>query len=251
MSGKLSPMSFHDHFSGHAASYATFRPTYPDELFRILAESCVQHRLAWDCATGNGQAAAAVAEHFARVIATDASAEQIEAAPARRGVEFRVGRAEESGIEDRSVDLITVAQALHWFDIDGFFAEAERVLAPGGVLAVWSYERCSVNAECDRVIDQIFAEVEDYWPPGRSIVDAGYKDVDMPFTSLSLPPISMRMQWLVTDALGYFRTWSASRRYLAERGRDPFVGLEEPLRIAWGGGRHSMRWPLTFKAGRA
>ena len=110
-------MSFHDHFSGHAASYATFRPTYPDELFRILAESCVQHRLAWDCATGNGQAAAAVAEHFARVIATDASAEQIEAAPARRGVEFRVGRAEESGIEDRSVERSTVAQARHGCDI--------------------------------------------------------------------------------------------------------------------------------------
>lgn len=244
-------MNFHDHFSGHAASYATCRPTYPDELFHILAESCVQHRLAWDCATGNGQAAAAVARHFARVIATDASAEQIKAATPQRGVEFRVGRAEESGIEDRSVDLITVAQALHWFDIDRFFAEAERVLAPGGVLAVWSYERCSVNAECDRVIERIFAEVEEYWPPERSIVEGGYKDVDMPFTALSLPPISMNMQWTVTDALGYFRTWSASRRYLAERGRDPFAGLEESLRIAWGSGRRSMRWPLTCRAGRA
>lgn len=244
-------MSFHDHFSGHAASYARFRPTYPDELFLILADSCAQRRLAWDCATGNGQAAAATARHFERVIATDASAEQIKAAVPRGGVEFRVARAEESGIEDRSVDLITVAQALHWFDIDGFFAEAERVLAPEGVLAVWSYERCSVNVECNRVIGRIFAEVEEYWPPERSIVDSGYKDVDMPFTPLSLPPISMKMQWTVTEALGYFRTWSASRRYLAEHGTDPFARLEEPLRIVWGGGRRSVCWPLTFKAGRA
>jgi hypothetical protein len=107
-----------------------------------------------------------------------------------------------------------------------------------------------VNAECDRVIERIFAEVEDYWPPERSIVDGGYRDVDMPFTPLSVPPISMKMQWTVADALGYFRTWSASRRYLAELGRDPFAGLEEPLKIAWGSGRRSMCWPLTFKAGQ-
>lgn len=243
-------MGFKDHFSGHASSYAEFRPTYPDSLIRFLSEACVECRIAWDCATGNGQAARRLQAYFEQVIATDASVEQIEAAQPWPGVEFRVATAEACGIDARSVNLITVAQALHWFDIDAFLAEAARVLAPHGVLAVWSYERCAVGPGCDDVIDAIFAEVEAYWPSERTIVEGGYPDIHLPFESLSVPAFEMAMAWTADQALGYFRTWSASRRFQQARGSDPFAALEGPLREAWGDGLRHMRWPLTVKAAR-
>lgn len=243
-------MSFKDHFSGHATSYAAFRPTYPEALFRDLAGHCGRHRTAWDCATGNGQAARQLAPYFERVIATDASPEQIAAAAHSDSVDFRVAPAEKSGIPAHTVDLITVAQALHWFDIDAFFEEAKRVIAPGGLLAVWCYEYCTVDAACDRIIDDIFLLVEDYWPPERTIVDDGYCHISIPLEPLSLPDYSMSMEWTVDDALGYFRTWSAFRRYVADKGKDPFLPLEEPLRRAWGRGHRRVGWPLNVQVGR-
>ncbi|MBT8077361.1 MAG: class I SAM-dependent methyltransferase [Gammaproteobacteria bacterium] len=244
-------MSFKDHFSGHAASYAAYRPQYPDRLFAELAACCAQRRRVWDCATGNGQAARRLARYFEQVVATDASEQQVAAAEPASGVEFRVAPAEESGLADHSVDLITVAQALHWFDIDAFFAEAQRVLAAGGVLAVWSYERCTVNPEIDRIVDAVFDAVEQFWPPERDIVESGYAGIELPFDPLALPAICMEMRWTADEALGYFRTWSASRRYLSAQGSDPFVALEPGLRAAWGSGRRCMRWPLNLLAGRA
>ena len=192
-----------------------------------------------------------LAPHFDAVIATDASKQQIAAATRADNVQYRVVPAERSGIDEHSVDLITVAQALHWFDIDAFFAEAARVMVKRGVLAVWSYERCTVDADCDQVIDEIFAVVEDYWPAERAIVDGGYRGVVLPFEPIALTPVSMRMDWTADEALGYFRTWSAARRYHAQCGVDPYTELEEPLREAWGSGRRCMHWPLTVLAGRA
>ena len=125
------------------------------------------------------------------------------------------------------------------------------MLAPGGVLAVWSYERCSVNDDCDPLIERIFRQVEDYWPPERSIVIGGYAGVVLPIEPVAAPLIDMTMQWTVEQALGYFRTWSACRRYCADRGHDPFASLEPALREAWGDRLHTMRWPLALKAGRA
>ncbi len=150
---------FKDHFSSHSGSYAEFRPTYPDALFSFLADCCSGHRLAWDCATGNGQAAHALTPFFEKVIASDASEAQINAAALHSKIEYRVARAEASGLDDDTVDLITVAQAMHWFDIPAFLDEAQRVLASGGVLAIWSYERCQVNADCDAVIHELYARI--------------------------------------------------------------------------------------------
>lgn len=141
--------SFKDHFSGHSGSYAEYRPTYPDELFRFLDDCCAQHKLAWDCATGSGQAARALTPFFEQVIATDPSDAQIAAADSDPKVDYRIAPAEASGLDDNSIDLITVAQALHWFDIPGFLNEVQRVLTAGGVLAIWCYERCLVDSDCD------------------------------------------------------------------------------------------------------
>jgi ubiquinone/menaquinone biosynthesis C-methylase UbiE len=165
-------------------------------------------------------------------------------------VEFRTAAAEVSGLEAESVDLVTVAQALHWFDIPKFFAEAARVLRRGGLLATWCYERNRVDDRCDPVIGRMFAEVEDYWPPERDIVENHYRDIEMPFEEQAVPEFAMTAEWFVDNALGYFRTWSASQRYLRERQSDPVAVIEADLRQAWGAEQRKVTWPLVLRVGR-
>jgi SAM-dependent methyltransferase len=243
--------SFKDHFSGHADSYAAFRPTYPAALTQFLADCCEQRRLAWDCATGSGQTARALTACFEKIIATDASARQIESAMAHPRIEYRVAAAEDSGLSARSVDLITVSQALHWFDIERFFDEAARVLVPGGVLSAWSYEMCIVEPAVDELIRALYREVDAWWPPERRIVEARYSDIELPIPEIAAPEFEMTADWSADAMLGYLRTWSACQRFLRERGTDPVSGIERALRGAWGEGRREVRWPIALKVGRA
>lgn len=243
--------AFKDHFSGHADIYAAYRPTYPQALMRFLADCCEQRRAAWDCATGNGQTAVAVTRFFDRVIATDASAAQIESAKSHPKVEYRVAGAEKSGLAARSVDLITVSQALHWFDIDRFFDEALRVLVPGGVLSAWSYELCIVEPAVDAQILALYQEIDDYWPPERRIVEARYRHIELPMPAIAAPDFEMTARWTADAMLGYLRTWSACQRYLCERGIDPVDAIEAPLQALWGQQTREVRWPIAMKIGRA
>ena len=243
-------IGFKDHFSGHAGSYAAHRPSYPEPLFSFLADCCHEHDLAWDCATGNGQAARSVAPFFANVLATDASEEQIASAAPHPGIEFRMAPAEASGIDADSVDLITVAQALHWFEIERFFDEVCRVLKPGGVLAVWAYERCHVTPECNEVVENIFTEVESFWPPEREIVEGQYRSVTLSVPEIPVDSFDMQRDWTADQLLNYMRTWSATQRYMQAHASDPLAPYEQKLRALWGEGKRALRWPLTLKAGR-
>lgn len=163
------PMSFNDHFSNHASDYARFRPLYPQELFQYLVSLAPSNGLAWDCGTGNGQAANGLATVFDRVIATDASEQQLSNAKANSRVEYRTAPAEASLIDAHSVDVVTVAQALHWFDIPNFFVEAKRVLKPKGVVAVWSYELMNISPAIDRILHPFYTEtVGPFWPEERA-----------------------------------------------------------------------------------
>jgi len=245
------PQDFKDHFSEQSADYARHRPRYPEALFAFLAGLTARHALAWDCATGNGQAAIALSAHFERVIATDASGAQIDAALAHPGVSYRVAPAEASGLDAHSIDLITVGQALHWFDHARFFAEARRVAAPGGILAAWCYELCEVSAACDAVVGTLYTDiVGDYWPPERRLIEARYADIEIPGTPLEAPRFAMRLDWSAADMLGYLRTWSACKRYRADRGDDPVARIEAELRAAWGDVLRPVSWPLTVRVVR-
>jgi len=166
------------------------------------------------------------------------------------GVEFLVAPAEASALPSASVDLVTVAQALHWFNIERFFEEARRVLKDGGLLAYWSYYNCRVNPDVDEIVEAIFADVYDFWPPESELVENRYRDVTMPFREIAAGPFSMTTDWTAGDTLNYIRTWSAVRRYQASRGADPVEHYAEQLRLAWGDGRRTVDWPLVLRVGR-
>lgn len=247
-------MSFKDHFSRLAAQYAAFRPTYPASLFDYLAESCHDQRLVWDCACGNGQATVALAERFASVIATDASPQQVSAATSRSNITYRVARADDSGLEPHSADLVTVAQALHWFDLDAFYGEVQRVLKPQGLLAVWTYGVLHMEgAAADALVQEFYHDiVGPYWPPERRFVEEGYRGFSFPFLEQTPPAFNMHEQWDRAHLLGYLRTWSATGRYVEERGLDPVAALEERLASVWSDAQETRKvtWPLAARVGR-
>ena len=150
-----------------------------------------------------------------------------------------------------SVDLVTVGQALHWFDTRRFFAEASRVLASGGVLAAWCYELCRVSPDCDRIIRRLYNDiVGPYWPPERRLIEECYSAIEFPGSGLAAPALAMSARWSVEDMLGYLRTWSACHRYRREQGGDPVERIEGELRAAWGAAPLTARWPLTVKVVR-
>lgn len=248
-------MTFKDHFSTRADAYASYRPSYPPELFTFLAGLCQQHERAWDCATGNGQAARGLAAYFREVVATDASAQQIAQAPASPGVKFAVATAEASGLEDASVDLLTVAQAAHWFDHAVFHAEAKRVLRPGGVVALWCYERLRVDPAIDAIVEDFYdGLLGPYWPPERRWVESGYRDLPFPFadlpSELRLPEFLIQADWSLEQLLGYFSTWSALKAYHANTGHDPLPELHARLSQHWPDGRRCLTWPISLRLGR-
>jgi SAM-dependent methyltransferase len=242
-----------DHFSGHADRYEAFRPDYPSALFEYLASLCAARELAWDCATGNGQAAVELAAYFRSVVATDASAKQIEQARPRPNIRYLVAPADGAPLETGSVDLVTVAQALHWFDLPSFYAEVRRALRLGGILAVWTYGVHTIGAEIDAIIRRLYAHiVGPYWPPERRLVEEGYATLEFPFEELRTPEFRMTHDWDLPQLLGYVESWSATQRYRAHTGGDPRDLIKDELEAAWGDPKRSriITWPLTVRVGR-
>jgi ubiquinone/menaquinone biosynthesis C-methylase UbiE len=242
--------TFKDHFSKQASDYAKFRPRYPKELFHWLGSISASDELAWDCATGSGQAAVELAQLFDRVVATDASEKQVENAERHARVEYRVATAEQSRLDSQSLDLVTVAQALHWFDLERFYAEVRRVLKPGGVLAAWAYKLATVSPEIDAVVNRYYSEiVGPYWPEERVLVER-FEELPFPFQQVETPPFAMVAEWRVENLLGYLRTWSATQRFMAGEQRDPLEEVEDHMRSAWGANSRQVTWPLTVRVGK-
>jgi SAM-dependent methyltransferase len=245
-------LNYKDFFSGHSTDYARFRPRYPRELFEYLASISPSRALAWDCATGNGQAAVALAEVFDQVIATDASAEQLSSATPHPRIEYRNVTAEDSGLPDGSVDLLTIAQAMHWFEFEPFFAEVRRVLKPGGVIAAWTYNVMFVSPEIDEIVRRFYKErIGTYWPPDRKLVEDDYRTIPFDFEELPPPDVRMRVNWSLMDLLGYIRTWSATQRFITDRGFNPVEELAEQLSAEWGRPEveREVTWPLKMRIG--
>lgn len=245
-------MEFKDHFSRQAALYAKSRPTYPDGLFDYLASLVKTNDLCWDCATGNGQAAVSLSKYFKKVIATDGSKQQLHAAPPVSNIEYREALAENSGLPDHCTDLITVAQAAHWFDLHKFYAEAERVAKKGSLLAVWTYSEARISPEIDKVVEKFeYGFLEKYWPDQRWYVRNKYQTLPFPYKTWETPPFACTMNWNKAQWLNYVQSWSAYDNYKRKNSAEPLPVLLAELDPLWPEAEiKSVMWPIHLKCAR-
>jgi ubiquinone/menaquinone biosynthesis C-methylase UbiE len=253
MSTRNEPFPFEDHFSKQSRLYAQYRPKYPAEIYSYLASLAPGHSLAWDCGTGNGQAAIGLADYFERVYATDASAEQIARAHAHENVTYRIEAAEHISLEDCSVDLITVAVAVHWFNFDEFYSEVRRVLKPGGILAVWTYSLTEISPEVDQVVRQYYYQtLQGCWPERIHYLEEKYETLPFPFEEIAAPPFVMEKNLNLAQYAGFLDSWSATQRYKEKSGHHPLEVIWDQLSSAWGNENEArlVRWPLYFRIGR-
>lgn len=227
--------TYHDNFSKQASIYAQFRPSYPHELYDYLSGLTGSHALAWDCGTGNGQSAIHLADFYDQVYASDPSEAQIRNAFPHDRVTYMVERAEESSLSDHSVDLISIAQAIHWFDFDRFYAEAKRVLKKNGIIATWAYGIPNINPQIDPLIKHFHAKtVGPYWPIETRSIDQQYSTIPFPFREIEPPEFFIRKRCKVEDLLGHLRSWSATQRYIEQVGSNPIDDLRPDLEALWG-----------------
>lgn len=231
-----------DYFSGHSKLYATFRPTYPDALYEFIFNHVKQFDVAWDCATGNGQVAQVLAKHFKQVFASDISSEQLKHAHQANNIVYRAEPAEHTSFTGNQFNLITVAQAIHWFNRANFFQEVARIAKPDAILAVWGYANCMVNPEIDKFFFHFYQNtVGPYWDKARVLIEEHYRTIVFPFEEIPAPPFQINVQWNLDQFAGYITTWSATQKYIQATGVDPvpeFIGQVKPY---W-----RLTMPVTF-----
>lgn len=246
-------MTFKDYFSSQAKEYAQHRPSYPEAMFAYLAALAPSRELAWDCGTGNGQAALALADRFQKVIATDASAAQIENAFSHEKIEYRVEPSEKTTISANSVDLITVGTAVHWFDFEAFYREVRRVGKRDGILAAWTYSFPIIEPEVDRWLEHFYWEtLAGFWPKRIHYLEERYETLPFPFEEIKPPEFEMKATWEVDNVLGFLASWSAVRKLLETQGESAFDEPAKELEHIWrkGAKKREIRWPLHFRIGK-
>lgn len=247
----MNDSGFKDHFSGVAGNYARFRPVYPEAIYDYVLSFCDKRHTAWDAGTGNGQVAVKLAGYFDKVFASDASKEQIAHATPHPKVQYGVYPAERSPLDDHSIELITVAQALHWFHFEAFWKELRRVAAQGAIFACWTYAHHRVeDSGLQQVLEAFFTEVEDYWPPERDYVQQGYANLPIPFPLIGEKFFPMPYSFTPDSMLSYLRTWSSVQAYESKKGLHPVTLHEENIRKAWqstGKVEITAIFPLTVK----
>jgi len=244
---------FKDHFSKNSAGYAAYRPSYPSSLVDMLADVCPNNNRALDCGCGTGQLSVLLADRFAEVVATDASSAQIAKATQKDNVHYKTAVAENSGLTDASVDLITVAQAAHWLDLAPFYEEVKRITTPNGILALITYGVVHVEGEVDRLVQQFYyQDINEYWPAERQHVEKGYQDLPFPFAEVQTPTQEMQACWDLEALIGYFNTWSAVKAATKASGVNPTEALKKALLPIWGDLKttKTITWPLSMRVGR-
>jgi len=246
-------MNFEDHFSELAETYSKYRPNYPKKLFEYLSDCCKEHKQAWDCGTGNGQAAISLAEYFDNIYATDASKEQLSQAPSHPKMIFKNEPAEKVSLEDSSTDLVTVAAAVHWFNFEKFYSEVKRVLKPEGIIAVWGYHLFKITPAIDKLLIKYYSEIlKDYWPEQFHFVDTRYTDLPFPFKEITPPKFEMTTEWNLDQVAGFLSSWSGTKFYYQKVGHHPLNEIWGDLVKAWGNEQLSRtaHWPLYMRIGR-
>lgn len=240
-----------DRFSKQSAMYAAFRPTYPEALYHFILSSVNGRDEAWDCACGNGQVAKDLSPFFKTVEATDHTPNQLANAFKKDNIHYSLGEAESTAFRDHQFDLVTVGQAIHWFDIPAFFNEASRVLKPGGLLAIWGYSLLSISKEIDPIITHFYTKVVGpYWDPQRKLIDNQYRGIDFPFQKIQVPAFDFSFNWTIEELEGYLTTWSAVQKFVKEQGRNPVVDLVPLIKPHWKQERMKITFPLFTLFGK-
>ncbi|MBL7702339.1 MAG: class I SAM-dependent methyltransferase [Ferruginibacter sp.] len=243
-------MSVKDNFSDIAGSYAAWRPEYPDELFTFLSSLSAQHNKALDCGTGNGQAAKQLAKFYKEVFATDISEAQLNQAVAAANIFYSVGPAEKTGFPDGYFDMLCAAQAAHWFNHELFYKEVERILKPGGVLALTGYGLIEINEEIDELIQMLYKDILGaYWDKERKYIDDHYKSLPFPYKEIAAPSFQIKCEWKLSQLIGYLNTWSALGHYKKMNNTHPLKEIFPALQKAWGGDEiiKQVRFPVITK----
>jgi ubiquinone/menaquinone biosynthesis C-methylase UbiE len=239
-----------DYFSSQSKAYAAFRPTYPKALYDFIFRQVRIKETAWDCATGNGQVASYLADYFHDVYATDISQQQLDHAHKKRNIHYSIGSAERPSFESNQFDLITVAQALHWFDRDKFYEEVKRVGKPDSILAIWGYAMLYIEPSIDELILNFYNEtVGPYWDDARRLVEQEYQTISFPFEKLETPRFSIEVEWTLSQLSGYFSSWSATQKYIKEKGTDPVPDFIETLRKHWTRQSMNVTFPIFTRIG--
>lgn len=240
-----------DNFSARAGLYAQYRPHYPQELFDYIISHVKENKLAWDCGTGNGQSAVPLSRHFKKVFATDISQKQISNAPQKENIIYAIEPAEKTSLADGSVDLVTVAQAIHWFKFHEFYTEVRRVAKPGAVIAVWTYNLLKISKEIDSIIyDHHFKMLGDYWDPERKYVNESYTTIPFPFQEIKTPEFRIEVNWSLADLEGYLNTWSALQKFITASSYNPVGGVMNEIKKQWGvAERRNIYFPVYLRLG--
>lgn len=240
-----------DNFSTGSSDYVTFRPESPKEIFDFLYANVKTFDTAWDCGTGNGQVAAVLAEKFRQVYGTDISDAQLKLAPRKDNITYLTERAEQTTLPEHSIDLVTIAQAIHWFDFDKFYTEVKRVTKPGALVCAWTYSTLRLTPAIDEVIDRLYEDITGpYWDNERRYVDEEYRTIPFPFKELDAPPVTILKRQTMQQVLGYLRTWSGLKHYMNKEGTDPTLLIAHDLEKAWGNNATlEVRWPVYIRAG--
>lgn len=247
----LSSLQMKDNFSAQAAGYATYRPHYPPEMIQYILSYTAGRQKALDLATGNGQVAAAIAPYFSEVYATDISAKQLENAKKAHNIYYSVGSAEDTGFKNQSFDLITVAQAIHWFSFDVFYPELRRILKPDGLFAVLGYGLLSTNPAANAIIQHLYKDIlGTYWDAERHYVDENYTTIPFPLQEIATEKFYNHFTWSFEQLIGYFNTWSAVQHYIKEQGKNPVDSIQQELRAVWQASDKQVIFPLLLRLGR-
>jgi SAM-dependent methyltransferase len=242
-----------DNFSAHASNYAKFRPVYPQKLYNYLLSFVKKNHSAWDCGCGNGQVAGILSKHFDKVIATDISAGQIGHAVQRPNIDYRVLPAEKTDIPDSTISLITVAQAIHWFNFEEFYREVLRVATPEAIIAIWCYNLLEVNPEIDTVVRALYGGIlgEEYWDPERKYIEEHYLTIPFPFEEIRAPDFQIETTWNLEQLIGYLSSWSAVQHYIRKNEINPVEILRNELTVAWGAQeKYKVIFPIFTRLGK-
>jgi len=240
-----------DNFSRQADVYAKYRPDYPKELFDFILSHVNNKAVAWDCATGNGQTAKELAKHFEKVYATDISQKQLDNAEQASNIFYSLQAAEQTSFPDQSFDLVTVSQALHWFQFEEFYAEVNRVTKPEGWIAVWMYGGLTISPEIDRLKQDHYSNtLGAYWDTERKHVDDNYTSIPFPFAEINCPSFNIQFHWTIEELKGYLSTWSALQKFIAANSYNPVDDLIEKIRPYWIKEQMKINFPVSLRMGQ-